>query len=273
MMVSLWHPLVGVSPIYACANAAALGKKIENNSSKFFDNMSRPSGMLSAPGSISEETAARLKEEWEKNFSGQNIGRLAVLGDGLTYEAMTIPAREAQLIEQLKWSKEEVATVFKVPLYKLGGAVPAGSSIEQLNQNYYSECLQILIESLEVNIDEGLNVPPPLYTDVDLSGLLRMDSKSQMEVLTEGVGGGVMAPNDARIRMNLKRVKGGNSVYLQQQNYSLEALSKRDEGPDPFGKVTTPPPALPAPRNESEAALLQAVIDGLNAEGRPALES
>jgi len=133
-MVSLWHPLIGVSPIYACGVSATMGKRIQSNSTKFFDNMSRPSGMLSAPGTITDETAARLKASWEENFGGNNVGRLAVLGDGLKYEAMTIPAQEAQLIEQLKWTIEDVARCFHVPLYKLGGAAPPSTSIESLNQ-------------------------------------------------------------------------------------------------------------------------------------------
>jgi hypothetical protein len=47
----------------------------------------------------------------------------------------------------------------------------------------------------------------------------------------------------------LKPVKGGKSPYLQQQNYSLEALAKRDAQDDPF-KPATPP----APPPQSAAA-------------------
>jgi phage portal protein BeeE len=47
------------------------------------------------------------------------LGRLWVSGDGLKYEPMTIPAQEAQLIEQLKWTVEDVARCFHVPLYKI----------------------------------------------------------------------------------------------------------------------------------------------------------
>src|SRR5690606_6027138 len=56
---TLWHPLIGVSPIYACAVAAAQGTAIQANSEKFFTNMSRPSGILTAPGAISPDTALR----------------------------------------------------------------------------------------------------------------------------------------------------------------------------------------------------------------------
>src|SRR6185503_14293108 len=97
-MYPLHHPLMGVSPIYACGVAAMQGVAIQANSEKFFKNMSRPSGVLTAPGSISNDVASRLKENWESNFSGDKIGRVAVLGDGLKYEQMTVTAHDAQLI-------------------------------------------------------------------------------------------------------------------------------------------------------------------------------
>jgi phage portal protein BeeE len=55
-----------------------------------------------------------------------------------------------------------------------------------------------------------------------------------------------LAPNEARRRLNLKPVTGGDTPYLQQQNYSLEALSKRDSKDDPFATKTPTAPAKPA---------------------------
>src|SRR5215813_8029451 len=43
-MVTLFHPLVGVSPIYACGQAAVQGLAIQSNSTKFFSNSSTPGG-------------------------------------------------------------------------------------------------------------------------------------------------------------------------------------------------------------------------------------
>jgi HK97 family phage portal protein len=250
MMVSLWHPLVGVSPIYACGMSATMGNRIQKNSTKFFDNMSRPSGLLTAPATISDEVAARLKAHWEQNFTGENIGRLAVLGDGLKYEAMTIPANEAQLIEQLKWTVEDVARCFHVPLYKLGGPAPAYNNIEALNQGYYSDCLQAPIEAAELCLDEGLGLPSGYYTEFDLDGLLRMDTAARYEAKNKAIGGGWMSPNEARKGENLKPVKGGESPLIQVQNYSLAALAKRDAKEDPF--ATTPAPSAPAPSKDSK---------------------
>ena len=44
-----------------------------------------------------------------------------------------------------------------------------------------------------------------------------------------------MAPNEARYKLSMSPVEGGESCYLQQQNYSLASLSRRDNSEDPFG--------------------------------------
>ena len=248
-MVCLWHPLVGVSPIYACGMSATMGNRIQGNSTKFFANMSRPSGALSAPGTISDEVAGRIKKAWEENYGGANFGRLAVLGDGLKYEPMTIPAGEAQLIEQLKWTVEDVARCFHVPLFKLGGPEPVRVSVESLNQTYYSDCLQSIIESLEASLDEGLALPGGYYTEFDLDNLMRMDTATRYDTKSKAITGGWMSPNEARAAENMQPVAGGDSPYLQQQNYSLAALAKRDAKPDPFAGAAPPklPEAVPIP--------------------------
>lgn len=242
VMVPLFHPLVGVTPIYACGLAAVQGLKIQQNSTRFFAQGSQPGGVLTAPGFIKQETADRMKTYWEENFSGNNVGRVAVLGDGLKYEPMTVKAADAQLIEQLKWTGEDVCAAFHVPAYLAGvGPPPSYNNIEALNQQYYSQCLQAYIEALELCLDEGLELPKTYGTEFDLDDLFRMDSATKMEVATKGVAGAVLTPNEARAKFNRKPLAGGDTAYLQQQYYSLAALNKRDQaGPPP------PTPAAPA---------------------------
>lgn len=274
-MNCLWHPLVGISPLYSCGVSATMGNRIQRNSTKFFDNMSRPSGQLTAPGTISPETAARLKTEFEANFSGANIGRLLVAGDGLKYEAMTVPAQLAQLIEQLDWTKFDCADCFHMPHFMVGGPVTVGSTVGALLQLYYSGCLQSLIEEAEACLDEGLGLPPTYYTEFDLDNLLRMDQSAQMTMLSDGVKGSILAPDEARAKLNRKPVPGGSAPLAQQQNYSLEALAKRDALPDPFATSKPAAPALDVPKPEAAndaqaaAAMADIFIKGLMEDTAP----
>lgn len=250
-MYTLFHPLIGVSPIYACGVAAMQSAAIQDNSALFFQNMSRPSGILTAPGAIGDETAARLKAAWEANYSGANIGKVAVLGDGLKYEMMTVNAVDAQLIEQLKFTGEMICATFHVPPYKLGlGPMPTVNNTAALNQQYYDQCLQPIVENVELRLDDGLELKYPSETWLDTQALLRMDQATRLKAHSESIAGGWLSPNEARREEDRPPVEGGDTPFLQQQNYSLAALAKRDAQDDPFG--TAKPPALSAPQNDPE---------------------
>lgn len=249
----LFHPLVGISPIYANGLAATQGMRIQNNSATLFGNASKPGGLLIAPERIDPDNATRLKEYWDQNFTGDNAGKIAVLGDGLQYVGLTVNPVDAQLIEQLKWTAEVVCSTFHVPPYKIGIGQPTFQNVQSLNVEYYSQCLQALIEAAEVCLDEGLGTGDRLGTEFDTENLLRMDSVTQMEVLDKGKN--IMAPNEGRKRLDLPPKPGGDAVYRQQQDYSLEALAKRDAKDDPFGKTAAP---TPAPADNDNAMEMQA---------------
>lgn len=253
----LYHPLVGLSPIYACGLAAYSGIKIMENNAKLFKNGARPSGILTAPGAISEETAKLLKEQWETNYSGDNYGKTAVLGDDLKYQPLTVTAEEAQMIELLKLDSDIVCSCYHVPSYKVIGTTPSYNNIQALEVAYYSQCLQILIESIELCLDKGLGVTETTGLEFDLDGLLRMDSKTQVDTLSAAVKGGIMPPNKAMNKLNIQSQDGGDTVYLQQQMFSLAALDKRDKQDNPFAKGSTATPATTAaPAQDEERQML-----------------
>lgn len=248
LMNPLFHPLCGVSPLFACGFAAMQGLAIQSSSTDFFSNGALPGGVLTAPGTIDDATAKRLKEHWENNYTGKNAGKVAVLGDGLKFERMVMSSVESQLIEQLKWTGETVCACYHVPPYMVGIAPPPNfNNIEALNQQYYSQCLQSLIECIELCLDEGLGLTEvsgkTLGTEFVIDDLLRMDTATQVKTLGDGIKQALFAPNEARRRINLKPLTGGDTVYLQQQNFSIEDLNKRSQSDDPFaaGKSTPAP--------------------------------
>ena len=223
----LFHPLVGLSPIYACGLAATQGKRIQDNSTAFFGNASKPGGLLIAPENINKDDAARLKEYWDQNFTGANAGKIAVLGNDLKYVPMTVDPVDAQMIEQLKLTGEIVCSTYHVPPYKVGiGEMPTYNNVQSLNVEYYSQCLQVLIESIELCLDEGLKTGEALGTEFDTDNLLRMDSVTQMDVIEKSKN--VLTLDERRRKLDAPKITGGNTVYMQEQDHSIEAIAARD---------------------------------------------
>lgn len=249
-MNPIFHPLMGVSPLFAGGLAANLGLKILSDSLTFFSNGANPGGVLTAPGSISDETAKRLQEKWTANYTGENAGRVAVMGDGLKYEPMRMTAVDAQTTEQSKRLDQYICSAFHMPAYLVGvGPVPTGKKPGELKQDYYDECLHVLIEEFEACLDDGLALPVQYQTWLDLDVLLRMDEATQVETVTKGIQGSLFTINDGRKRMGLPPLEGGDTVYMQQQDFPLaEVMNNVLPEPAP----AAPPPALATPTADLE---------------------
>lgn len=265
----LFHPLVGTPPVFASGLSCMLGLNAQKASALLFENSSAPGGIITAPEKMGDDQVKKFKQEWESNFRGRNLGRVAVMGGGLKYEKITMTNVEVQLVENLKWAAEVVCSVYHVPPYKVGvGALPSYNNVQALNVEYFSQALQSHIEEIEELLDKALGIGWgfSLGTEFDTDNLLRMDTVTLVTSIRDAVGAGVMAPDEGRKKLDLKPVAGGASPYLQQQNFSLAALAKRDAQADPFG---TQAPALPAPSDsaaeddeeEDDSAAVDAVTE------------
>jgi HK97 family phage portal protein len=255
----LFHPLIGLSPIYACGVAAMQGLSIVANSQKFFANMSRPGGILTAPGEIDDTTAARLKATWEANFSGENLGRVAVVGDDLKYVPLTVSPADAQLIDQLKMTAVQACSAFRMPAYMVGvGDPPPYANIAPLIQQYYSQCLQTLTTALETCWDEGVGIAEKVDgtqygVEFDINDLIWMDAATKIAAAADSIKGSALSVNEARkTYLGVGPVAGGASIWAQQQNYSLEALAERDRN-HPFAPKPAPGPPAPPIQKDLEA--------------------
>jgi HK97 family phage portal protein len=254
-MNCIFHPLVGIPPLYAAALAAQMGLNITREGAIFFQNRRIPGGILTTPNTIPDDTAERLKREWDRGNGDDQIGNTRVLGDGLEFKSMSPTATDSQMLEQLRWTAEAVCSVFHVPLYKIGIGAPLNSSVESLNLEYYAQAIQRQLEDIEACLLRGLEMKAGTKVEFDQEGLYRMDTLSKANSVNILRTAGVMSPNEGRAKFDLPPAPGGNSPYLQQQNYSLEALAKRDAQEDPFKTNTQaqlPAPSSPEPTEDSE---------------------
>jgi HK97 family phage portal protein len=240
-----FHPLVGLSPLYACGGAAAQALAMQTSSTTFFTSGGRPSGMLIAPTEIDQETANRISATWHT----LGAGKTAVVGNGMKYEPVSSSAEESQWTEQMGWTAKVIAGCFGVPMSMIDSTQqPPYANNEASTLQYHSQCLQTHLTAIESALDVGLELPAPYGTEFDLDDLIWMDTATKTKAAHDAISAGAMSPNEARLKyFGLGPVPGGDSPFLQQQYYSLEALAMRDlSAPAP----ATPTPA-PAPTEET----------------------
>jgi len=252
-MNCLFHPLVGISPLFAASLPASSGLEILRDSQRFFRQGAKPSGILAAAGEISDKDAQELKVYWNDNFTGPNSGKVAVVGHGMKYEPIRMTAVDAQTKEQISVVADMVAQVFHVPAFKVGGPIPAGQKVGDLNQIYFNDALHSLIEEMEACLDDGMALPVAYRTELELDNLLRMDSATQAEVTTKLVSGSVLTINEGRRAHNLPPLPGGDTVYMQQQDFPLEEVRRNQipaAAPPPAAGLAPEPVPEPAPSPE-----------------------
>lgn len=226
----LFHPLVGLSPLYAAALNVWLGKMSQQQQQSLFANGATPGGVLIFPGNLTQETANEIQAIWNTQYSGENAGKTAVLGDGVKYERLGIPAKDNELIQQLRFGAEMICSVFHVPPFKIWlGPVPSVGGIESLNQMYFSDCLQARITAIQSCLNEAFDLEDTDSTwRFELDDLILMDTKTRYDIASGMTKNGLATIDEGRRRMNLGPVVGGSSIYMQQQDNSLEAIYERD---------------------------------------------
>lgn len=234
-MNCIYHPLIGVPPLTAAALSGSLGITAMKQAETFFINAATPSGFLTAD-EMTQDESERLAKEWRERYTGDNAGRVAVIGGGMKFVQTTIPNRDSQLVEQLKFSADMVGMAYGVSRWKMGLEAPPAfpNGTAALNAMYHSDTLHSLIVHMEKALTAGMELPPSMRIDVVEDDLLRMDKKAEAEVLGAMVNGKLMSTNEARRRLGLGPKPGGDAIFGQAQDYDIALLADRDP-PPPIG--------------------------------------
>jgi HK97 family phage portal protein len=221
------HPLIGVPPLCAAHWPAVKNLKILKDATTFFANGAQPGGILTAPAGMSDDDALRVKAYWDENFTGENRGKVGVVGADMKFTPFAFNAADSQLVDQMRYSDQQVCQPFGIHPFIVGiGTIPAGLKTDDITNTYYQFALQSHIEAMENLLDDGLKIDRPLGVELDLNPLLRMDFARRAEVMGKLVKDGIATPNEGRWEFGYAPLKGGDTVYMQQQDMPLDQVRK-----------------------------------------------
>lgn len=231
------NPFDGISPLVAAGLAQASAVAIGSSQAAFFSNMSRPSGVLQTDKVFTADQLTVLRNAWKAESTNMNAGGVPILSAGLKWESLTMSAVDAQMIEQLKWSTQEIARVMRVPgaiINDMTGST--WNNTETLMNFWIADGLGFLLNHIELAFDNLFQLKQGQYTEFDTDILLRSEFAARIEGLSKAVTNGIMSPNEARAREGLAAVKDGEEPRVQAQNVPLSAA----------GKIPATTPAAPA---------------------------
>ena len=224
----VWHirsftldGVTSVSPITYNREAIGLALAAESHGASVFANAARPSGILSHPGTLSQEAKERLRDGWNSAYGGRRIGGAAVLEEGVSWTPLTMSMEDAQYIETRKFQLGEIARIFRVPPHMIGDLDKATfSNIEHQSIDFVRHTLRPWLVKIEQSITRDLLLPGErgeYFAEFNVEGLLRGDTKSRYESHAIAITNGWRSPNEVRSIENENPREGGD-VYLTPLN-------------------------------------------------------
>lgn len=186
--------LTGLSPIEHARETIGAGLAMQEHANRTFANGAMPGGVMSVRGSLTEEAGNRLRRAWNALFRGvRNAGKVAVLEDGATFTPVQFNSRDAQFVESMKMTVQDIARVFRVPVSLIEG--DKGGSLTY--STVEADAIHFVTHSIRpwlVRIEQALAADPDLfpisragmpaaeYPEFDVDVLLRADVKTRAEV-------------------------------------------------------------------------------------------
>jgi hypothetical protein len=188
-----------------------------------------------------EGAKARFKAQWQAQYAGNGsqVGGTPVLEDGMEFVPAAMTAEQLQYVESRKLSREEAAAAYFIPPPMVGILEHATfSNITEQHKMLYADCLGPWLTQITEELDLQLLRDYPansdgLYYEFNLREKLKGAFTEELQSLVLAVGGPVMLQNEARSRMNLPAVEGGDEMITQANIEGSPASTEPDVEQDP----------------------------------------
>lgn len=201
--------------------------KSQNYLNKLFSNGLTNKIVVQLTSDIKDEKELKKTQaKFDRIYS--NNGRIFTVPAGYNVNSLNLSLSDAQYTELRKLSKEEIAMSSRVPLSKLGILRDTAVNEEQDNIKYLTECLLVIFEQIEQEMDWKLLTPTEREMGYkirfNLSVLLRTDSKTQADVISTYVKNGVYDLDYARGILGVQKIGGDLIITLPSGQVLLSDL-------------------------------------------------
>jgi HK97 family phage portal protein len=213
--------IVGKGLVQRARDSFGLTLGMEQYSGSSFANGARPGGILKHPGKLTTDARRNIRDEWDAMHRGADkAGRIAVLQEGMEFQAMQMSAVDAQLLEQRQFQIAEVARWFNIPPHLLRDLSRATfGNIEHQSIEYKTYTIRPLAVAMQQEAHRKLfskDEKPTYFTELDLDDLSLADLKSRYDAYAVARQNGWMSANEIRDRegMNPIPTDDGNAYLI-----------------------------------------------------------
>ncbi|RUT33184.1 phage portal protein [Arsenicitalea aurantiaca] len=227
-------PLGGMSTLSFGIHAFGLARAAQRAAGATFANGMRPSVQLVFDKFLSEEQEKLAEGALVDKYTGaMNAGRPFVAQGGAKVEAISINPVDAQLLEIMSLSVEEVCRYFQVPPVMIGHTSKSSSwpsSVEQQGLILQKFTLRRRLKRIEQACEKQMLTPADrgagITIEFNIEGLLRADSAGRARFYQVMTMIGAMTINEVRALENWPMVEGGDVPRMQMQQVPITDAGK-----------------------------------------------
>lgn len=204
---------IGVSPLEQLGTTVRIERAAQDYQEAYLrDGVRSAFAIKFPPGAVLDaETRGEMRKDIAAAFGGAtNAHHPFLVPGGADLQEMSHNAREAELIDQRKLTREEVASVYNIPQPLMGILENATlANVESLHKMFYTTVLGPWLRLIEETIQAQLIDPEPAFegcfVEFDLAEVLRGDKLREVQALRTAVQTGLLTINEARSIQNLPR--------------------------------------------------------------------
>lgn len=212
----------GLSPVYSLRPELSMLKNGNALLANFFKRGANVGGILTiSQTNLNNESKKIIRESFEEANSGTaNSGSVMVLGEGESFQQVSVDTNVLQMIQNNKYSTQQIAKTFTIPLSRFGQEL-VNSSDTEANDIYISSTLnayrKVIVQELLAKLHTQV--------DIDFSTLQGRDKATLFyNLMKEKHGEGVLTVNEVRDYYGYNSIDGGDSVYKNSASQTLETL-------------------------------------------------
>jgi HK97 family phage portal protein len=181
--------------------------------STFYGRGARHSGVLQHPKTLSDPARENLRKILgEYSAGGDRQGKPMILEEGMTWQAVTMTAQDADFLLTLQHGNADVARFFRVPLHKINDlARSTNNNIEHQGIEYVTDTMLTWAIRWEQAIRRDLVIAKGrFYAKHLLDALFRGDLATRYAAYALGVQWGWLTRNEVRALEERNPIEGLN---------------------------------------------------------------
>lgn len=221
----------GIPLLKYAATTLKSSANAEEASDNFFKSGAGLAGILKASQTLNKEQREQIRESWHEAFSSNKSRGIAILPQGLDFQAVSVDPEDAQLLDSRKFNVAEIARFLNInPILLHDLSEVSYSSMEAANLYFIQNSVRPYAEMMAAEMNEKLFKPSEVGkvgVNFDYTASLVANKEAEIQYYRGLLTNGLATPNEIRKKLGLPAIPasdGGDSLYIQLSYGTLKDI-------------------------------------------------